>query len=252
MNATVGKTILVALYPEYGAYNASLMLARRLTERGFKVLYLTDRRFDAHLRQHGFETVIFNGIDDLRLKGGEWRSLGRLRRSVVATRLKFEMAVEACAFMERWLENNPVELVLLDPLVYELAAPMLKLGVPVLGLNATLASIRNSSAPPVFSGRAPSAERRVLSRSAVFFSWLRFDLRWLHAQLVQPLLQMFFVGPVRYWHCSPLRAIKRHGGRVGWGEYGFRLIGPELVMAPREFDLPNVCQRTVRCYVGAC
>jgi zeaxanthin glucosyltransferase len=245
MKASVRKTILVALYPEYSAYNGSLILARRLTERGFKVVYLTHRRFDTYLRDQGFETLIFNGFDDLRTRT-------RRQGLAVATRLRFEMAVEAGKFLENWMQNNPVELVLLDPLVSELAATTLKLGVPVIGLNVELTGVRNNSAPPLFSGRVPSATPGLVSRTAIFLSWLRFDLKRLHAQLIQPLMQMLFIGPLTYWRYSPLHMIKRYGGRVGWGEYGFRIKVPELMMAPREFDLPNVCQWTKRCYIGAC
>jgi len=247
MKGSVRKTILVALYPEYSAYNGSLMLARRLTERGFRVVYLTDRRFDAYVRNQGFETVVFDGVDDLSTGAGQGRSFGGKTLGQ-----QFEEVVEAGKFLESWMLNNPVELVLLDPLVSELAATMLKLKVPVIGLNVVLAGVRNNSAPPIFSDRVLSAEAGFASRVAIFCSWLRFDLKRLYAQLIQPLIQMLSIGPRRYWRYSPLRMIKRHGGRVGWGEYGFRVKVPELIMAPREFDLPNVCQWTNRCYIGAC
>src|SRR5436190_20393012 len=118
MKESVRKTILVALYPEYSAYNGSLMLARRLTERGFRVVYLTDGRFDAYLRNQGFETVVFDGVDDLGTGAGQGRTFGAKTLG-----LQFEGIVEACKFLESWMLNNPVELVLLDPLVSELAAP---------------------------------------------------------------------------------------------------------------------------------
>src|SRR6266404_3794123 len=103
MGGTVCKKILIALYPECSGYNGSLTLARQLTERGFKVVYLTDRRFDAYLRKQGFETVTFNWMDDANARARELKSLGRLKRFAAARRLNFEVGVDACRFLEAWM-----------------------------------------------------------------------------------------------------------------------------------------------------
>jgi hypothetical protein len=59
-------------------------------------------------------------------------------------------------------------------------------------------------------------------------------------------------GPFRWKRYQPQARIRRSGGRWRWGEYGVRLQMPELVVAPREFDFPQVPDGAQRIYAGAC
>jgi len=45
---------------------------------------------------------------------------------------------------------------------------------------------------------------------------------------------------------------RREGIEIGWGDYGHRLVGPELVLGPQVIDFSRRASRHTRLYVGAC
>jgi UDP:flavonoid glycosyltransferase YjiC (YdhE family) len=245
------RRVLIIVYPEHSAYNATFILARRLSERGFQVFYATDHQFESYVRDQGFNVVPFSGIDELRRKEKEWKHQGWWKRMRLRVKFGFAIYRRTLDLLEGWLRENPTELVLLEPVAWQLAPAVLRLGIPIIGLSPTLTGVLNGRVPPVSSPKIqPSAGW--ISSLMVYVIWLPHILQLLQHKLMVPLFLSVVVGPLTYWRHNPLRLIKRYGGRLLWGEYGYRLDVPELVTAPRAIDFPEVCSRTERCYVGAC
>jgi UDP:flavonoid glycosyltransferase YjiC (YdhE family) len=49
-----------------------------------------------------------------------------------------------------------------------------------------------------------------------------------------------------------MRIARQEGVEIGWGDYGHRLVGPELVLGPQVIDFPRPTAQHTRLYVGAC
>ncbi|MBE3039137.1 MAG: hypothetical protein IMZ62_10045 [Chloroflexi bacterium] len=54
------KKILILVWPETSAYNATFRLARVLSQHGYEIVYALPARWQAHVTRQGFHTVEIN------------------------------------------------------------------------------------------------------------------------------------------------------------------------------------------------
>jgi hypothetical protein len=75
--------------------------------------------------------------------------------------------------------------------------------------------------------------------------WIR-EISIVARQFVRCVLEPLCM-PVYH---TTLRTARREGIRVRWGDYGYRLVGPELVFGPRAIDFCRAQRDEQRVYVG--
>ena len=70
---------------------------------------------------------------------------------------------------------------------------------------------------------------------------------------INKIAMHFFYSIFEWFHNYELLHIARQEGiDIGWGDYGHRLLGPELVLGSQIIDFPRDSSRYPRLYVGAC
>lgn len=233
------EMILILLNQEVSAFNASFSIARDLSELGYRVVYAVIPIFETYIAKNNFEYKV---IKPLSTDKQERKELSPFQE------------VEA---IEELFTIDIPKLVFIDQLIWWKSTPFIKRNIPVVGLNTCLASAWSLMAPPVFSGIIPNAKVDLLLRIQCLIAWLKIFLGYCspcdNVDVFKIIAANYFG---RSWlgtlHVTFKKLVNKHGGSVRWGEYGYRLDVPELVMCPREFDFPWLYQRTSRCYIGAC
>jgi UDP:flavonoid glycosyltransferase YjiC (YdhE family) len=243
------------MFPERGALNASFMLARQLAAQGFDITYLTNSFFAEHVRAQGFHcelfdlTPFYDGLRN-RINNGAGKD-SWIPRTLKTLRIFFKRN----DLLEEYLEKNlepflakPVDMLLMDPILMNCCIPFIKRQIPVIHLNTTFAYRINSVCFPVFSKRVPLEKKGLSARTSVVMNWVLLwariivkDLAWHRKHGLVPTRT---VNTAR-------KKIRRYGHRYIWGEYGYRLECPELILAPRQIDLRTIADEDRRCYVGA-
>jgi zeaxanthin glucosyltransferase len=247
------STVLIALLPEQGAFNASFMLARKLRERGCRVAYIGPPKFEEHVSRQGFEYVGLKAQEFLEsgVENSNGLKTRQRKRTNYNYRKSYEWYKDSLRDIEQWVTCNRPKVALLDPLLWQFSPPLLKLRVPILGINTTLASTFDTNFPPVFSGIIPGASLNHSTRLRNLIAWIR-SLSWaLFRSLRDDLRLIWIFGLVDYRTYRPKSLVKKRHGVLRWGEYGQRLAVHELVLCPRDFDFPNVSSNQ-RIYVGSC
>ncbi len=223
--------IAIFLHPEQSGYNASLTLAQGLRNRGHQIVYVGYHRYEDFVRHQGFEYVCLldkETFEDLVKKPGPqttWKLSGLMKEGI-----------------EQWLETETPDLVLLDQFAWEQAGAFLKKRIPLLAINTCLAGFYNASIPPVFSPIVPDTASGKANVIKNVMAWGKIRLfHGIISLINKKMLAPFVAG------------IEENGVDFGWGEYGRRLLLPELVLCPKEFDFPIVPQTFKRrIYAGAC
>lgn len=220
-----------------------MMLARELQGRGFSVTYTTTSDLEPHIAAQGFPSHVVDFPAGSRFEKETEAAQGTRGR----TRLWCLTYERSRHQISQWLSANRPRFVLLDPLMWPYAPPLLEHGLPVLGLCTTFASA-DRRVPPVFSGLFPAPPPRILSRLA----WLRHEASLLRHRAFLHLSVLLSVGASKWRDLDPKASIRRLGGRLRRDEYDYRLDVPELMLSPRELDFPRAQEGHARCYVGAC
>jgi zeaxanthin glucosyltransferase len=246
--------ILFMLLPETGAYNASLALARRLREQGYRILYGGPERFEEHVQAQGFayerlevpEPEFIKTLEGQPQPGiiGRWQ---RTRKIIRYYRRESRALMDLS--VARFAEINPA-LVLFDPLVWPYAELPLRSGVPIVSFSTTLASYFNLQVPPVFSDIPAGDPDHWQVRLLNLLAWSRCILKARFNLFIYEKILPLFYGLLP--QASGIKRIRQLGATLCWGEYGPRLIGPELVVAPKELDFPQLVASNERTYIGAC
>lgn len=231
------------MLPERGAFNATFMLARGLVDAGFRVVYIGTSNFRDHIERQGFELWSLDA-------GADTSSLDGLspRDEEAARGIRYLASLQR---LEAWLAANPIACALLDPIVSPLAPAFLRQKIPVIGVNTTFAAAWNADAPPVFCGLTPLKRGGIVDKIRNLAAWGWLFVR-LWRQLGNGLPRRVAVDGQPAQECQPNALIRRAGGQVRWGEYGWRLRVPELVLAPRELDFDRPNSWTPRGYAGTC
>lgn len=247
-------TVIFILYPEFSAFNGTFTLARRLKEKGFYVTYVGPTQFQGHVSRQGFDYQVLeppsaSEPDRTQVnKGGlrGWRMSYRRQKSSV---LRYSSMLDAA---EKLLGELRPKVALLDPLLWTFSPPLLKLKIPIVGLNTTLASIFNLDMPPVFSAITPGSVPSTRERLKNLWAWSACIMSAYRRRLIGDFQLVLFFGPLKWRRYRATSLIQAGNGRLRCGEYGFRLDLPELVMAPREFDFARISRPTKRFYIGSC
>jgi len=261
------KKILILVWSETSAYNATFRLAQVLSQRGHRVTYAVPAGWQDHIARQGFQTVCLDV--PLRLASastGWWRK-------IVTGQAEADQQIQDLCESLAWIKSDEYALVLLYPTLWHYALVLHRLDVPYILINPCLASVWSLEIPPIFSGLRP-LRYRLLNRIQCAIAW--FMLRYLGAfnhryrGIIQPdrsgglaqirdigtMAKHFFYSAFERFHrpgqTHLMRVARQEGIEIGWGDYGHRLAGPELVLGPQVIDFPRRTPQHTRLYVGAC
>jgi zeaxanthin glucosyltransferase len=250
-------TILIILFHEMSAFNASLRLARRLGEEGYRVVYAGDPLYEKYILIHHFEyrvlkvEMFYNQeiFKDFHKNG----LLGKFPRH---PRMENQQAEYILQELGKWVEHDPPHLVLLEQFMWFFSIPFLQRKIPIIGLNNCLASafrLNKGIIPPVFSRVMPAPRPNLFSRIRHLTAWLKIYGEVLYDDISDYMvLRSGLKKMPALTHYKAMSLVKKYSGKILLGEYGHRLQVPELVFCPREFDFPTAPQSETRDYVGAC
>ncbi len=242
--------ILLLLWPEPSAYNASFKFSRLLVENGYRVIYTGMSDFKRHVLNQGFEFHVIAEIDYFILKKMRENRESRLSRWLCRKpHPSSEEYLLLLQKLEEYLTAHPPDLVLLHPSAFDYSIPFLKLKIPIIGINNELASVFNTGNPPVFSGIIPRSSTGWISRVRNFLAWVKLYRWYCHKKIVTDL-DLFFSHGMSFRNFRPRSLVKKYGGGTGWGEYGPRLKVPEIFLSPPELDFPGIKPWTPRVYAG--
>ena len=250
------------LRPEASACNATFQLSRILQGRGDRVVYATRRRWELFVSRQGFETVFLDAPLLLLTRAVERGCPSGVRQE----------ASERLRELQRSIVSiGSFGLVLLHPTLWYDALVSRRLGVPFLSANTNLGSRWNLRAPPIVSGLQPFP-RRLRNGLRCGAAWLALRYFGAFARRYRGIIQPMpvgFGGRIRdvtvaarhFVHCvfEPsympvyyriLRTARRKGMLIGWGDYGHRLLGTELVFGPRAIDFCQDHYPRRRVYAG--
>ena len=269
MQETRRWKILIIVWPEVSAYNATLRLSRILAERGYLVVYAVPARWQEFITRQGFETVIVEDIEGRALWASSASWLKGLLTSRATARRRLD---ELCASLS-WIKSGGFDLVLLYVTLWHYSPALRRLGVPYVAVNACLGGVENAHIPPIFSSLPPNPDHPIQNRLA----WLRFryfgafNHRYRGIMPAKPQgwparLQDAGVAARHFFRtvAEPLRLpvyyrllhlARQAGARIAWGDYGYRLVEPELILGPQCIDFPRpklpYSRLDSRVYVGA-
>ncbi|MCY1023013.1 nucleotide disphospho-sugar-binding domain-containing protein [Pyxidicoccus sp. MSG2] len=229
--ATVG----IYMLPEYGGLNATFALARTLLRRGHRVRYFVPESVEAHVTRQGFESARY--AQTLRLRAS-WRTrvpgLSFLHR-----RARYNEHLAAS--FDAWVEADGLDGVLVDPVVWNVAAGAHSRGLPYLNLNPTYSAPFSLDYPPVHSPVVPPREGAG-ARVRNLVAWA-FQARI-------PWKRSAYDRLLGWAGHDALGRVHRAGGRLRWGDFGYRPEVPELVIGPRALDFEPLKDLPHRHYLG--
>ena len=248
---------MLVVYHEWSAINATLKLSQDLIARGYRVVYLGPSNFEKPVVNNGFEYKSYE--DDFinerlkyyrtKIRKKDGKMPGPLGSLIWRNRTIVKVHRDLLKRLEEIVAADVPDLVLLGPLMVYFSIPFLKLGIPILNVNFSLITIRNSVVPPTFTGIIPGYKlggllNRVVNITAwsirllanVFRDW-RLFLSW---SLSLSIFSFY----------KSKKEIKKLGGRLRETALLPRLLLPELVLSPREFDFPRLPTTVPRCYAG--
>jgi zeaxanthin glucosyltransferase len=262
--------ILIIMWPEASAYNATFRLARVLEREGHEVVYAVPPAWESSLSRQRVQTRIHSpltlreGLGKESLPGiGQWRSVRH-----AANRRIDELCDELA-----WIKAEGFSIVLVSHTLWIYAPVLRRLGVPYASANPGLGGVWEPDVPPIFSPLAP-LDRRGPNRARCTAAWLRLRLFGAYNDRYRGVVQApitnararlqdirralrhattVLTEPLRQPLPAALLALAREeGAEIGWGDYGHRLAGHELVLGPRLLDFPRSASGSDRIYTGAC
>jgi len=261
------KKVLILVWPETSAYNATFRLVQVLSQRGHRVTYAVPASWQDHVARQGFQTVCLDAPLRLSSASTDWW------RKIVTGQAEADQQIQDLCESLAWIRSDAYDLVLLYPTLWHYALVLHRLDVPYILINACLASVWSLEIPPIFSSLRP-LRHRLLNRIQCAVAW--FVLRYFGAfnhryrGIIQPdrsdglaqirgvstMAKHFFSTVFERFH-SPgqtqlMQIARQEGIEIGWGDYGHRLVGPELVLGPQVIDFPRRTAQHTRLYVGAC
>jgi UDP:flavonoid glycosyltransferase YjiC (YdhE family) len=244
--------IFFMLCPERGAFNASFTLAQRLKDREYEIAYLGTPDFEAYVTAQGFGYHAFSLAPNPHAAAlrESWPAFMRRWRTRRHAFLHVEKACQQIVeHAKRIVQEKKPVLMLVDPLVsWQSVLPYL-CGVPTIGVNATMASTFDPHIPPAFSELLP-AQESLPEMARNWLAWGRILSHQWYRRFASEKIVPLTLGllPRR----SPVSAVKHHGARVLWSEYGPWIDLPELVLSVRQLDFPRSALVRNRVYAGSC
>jgi hypothetical protein len=255
-------TILIILHQEFSKYNAVFRFVRELISKGCRVIFVGDSRMEQYVTVQGFEykavepdSVFIEGItmaqqEELKKHRKFGKSRYRIRLENDRER---QIAEHGWEKIEKWLETEPVEVVLIDQGCMHYSVPFLKKGIPILGLDTNFATPFNLEIPPAFSTIIPGPGQNLITYVRNFSAWLKIYAVHFFENIYYCLYLCYGFGIFSYRKAFFVKKmIKKYGGKIQWWDYGrLRLKVPGIVICPIEFEYPFVSASGDRCYIGA-
>ncbi|NVI96922.1 glycosyl transferase family 28 [Myxococcus sp. AM009] len=231
------STVGIYMLPEYGGLNATFALARALVRRGHRVRYFVPEPFAAHVSRQGFECSRYR--QSLRVTASWATRVPGIRFLHLRARYHEHLA----AAFDAWVDADGLDGVLVDPVVWDVAAGAHERGLPYLSLSPTYAASFSLDYPSVHSPAIPAANGH-LGRARNLVTWtLQSRIPWLRG---------LYDHGVRWAGHRALRRMRRAGLRVRWGDFGYRPEVEELVIGPRALDFEPLRTLPRRHYLGTC
>ena len=101
------KKILILVWPETSAYNATFRLARVLSQRGYEVVYAVPARWQDHITRQGFQAICLNISHDLSPASTDWW------RHIMAGQDEAHQQIRNLCESLAWIKSDGFALVLL-------------------------------------------------------------------------------------------------------------------------------------------
>lgn len=231
------STVGIYMLPEYGGLNATFSLARALIRRGHRVRYFVPEPFTAHVSRQGFEYSRYT--PSLRVTANWATRVPGVRFLHLRARYHEHLA----AAFNAWVNADGLDGVLVDPVVWDIAAGAHERGLPYLSLNPTYAAAFSLDHPSVHSSVIPTSNGLV-ARARNLVTWS------LQAKL--PVLRGLYDHGIRWAGHAAFRRMRSAGRRVRWGDFGYRPDVEELVIGPRALDFEPLRALPGRHYLGTC
>jgi zeaxanthin glucosyltransferase len=259
------KTIYIFLHQEVSGYNAVFKLAHELLTAGHRVIFVGNNKYANYVTNRGFEYKIIESeimflakwLNQRKEALKNYKTLGKLPYRI---QLKGETVRQISRHLltkADKLPGHPPDLVLIDQFCMHHSLPFLEKGIPVTGLNTSLASSFHWTYPPVFSAIVPNPKRKITGYTRNFLSWMKIYITHV-ITVVYAFFNLYFDldSPLDLLEYTAGKLIMRYGGKIQWWEYGtLKLRIPEIVMCPAEFDFSFLTRKQpsdTRCYVGTC
>lgn len=228
-----------------------------VTARGLQITYIGPPAYREHVSAQGFgyQPLLPDPIvpDDYVWPSG---TLGRRWRNFVgecqAYRQYLSDLPEAHRRLGAWLSEAAPSIALVEPMMWEFTPPFLSERVPIVGLTNTLTAKFAARFPPLFSATSGIENPGTFRQLGYLARWGRLWARSAGWHAVERLQVLARAGPFAYASMNPASLVRRCGGALCFGEYGLRLDVPELVLAPKVIDFPEVARQPDRHYIGSC
>ncbi|AKQ67979.1 Macrolide glycosyltransferase [Myxococcus hansupus] len=231
------STVGIYMLPEYGGLNATFSLAGAMVRRGHRVRYFVPESFAEHVSRQGFEFSRYT--QSLRVTASWATRVPGVRFLHLRARYHEHLA----AAFNAWVDTDGIDGVLVDPVVWDIAAGAHERGLPYLSLNPTYAAPFSLDYPSVHSSAIPSSSGP-LARARNLVTWS------LHAKI--PVRRGLYDHGIRWAGHSAFRSMRRAGRRVRWGDFGYRPDVEELVIGPSALDFEPLRALPGRHYLGTC
>lgn len=233
MKGTNKGTLLWVPFQETSAFNACFPLVRACVEAGYSCVFVVFDKFASHIKERGFRVA---EIEVAEIEAATAELKGRERLHVLDDYVS--------ARFKQILEQERPAFAFLDQMLWWRASLLVEAGIPFMMLSNTYAGPWTFSRPPVFSNSKLAGGS--LARLSYFMQWVRLALFPSSRCNNEPLPGLLLSS----WFRSKRTDAMKAGLNVGWGEYGYRISKPELVLGPAllDWDVPGETRR----YAGAC
>jgi MGT family glycosyltransferase len=222
-------------YPEPSHIGATFGIAKALKSRDHKVKYLAPPDFEELITNQGLDYAPL--CEELMPKGSCQESGTPFTNWDLGLKL-FQMICKG--ELDDVIRESHPDLFVVDSYAQHMALIGYKLGIPTALLSPTMPRARDPWVPPV---TAPVVPNSSFSKLRARLSWYKHDLRRFYTKLRGKRIQ--FIEQIALSTNYPLSEIDRRGI-----DPVLRLI-PELILCPKEFDLPRFRVENFLHYVGA-
>jgi len=199
-------TIGVMLFPEQGAYNASLRLLKQLRQRGHRICLVGTARFAEQMAAAGFDfdVVRADHFDSQKVKETRAQAarLPLYRRGKMLLEDGHRMVETTLDDLGEWADRLQPDIMLIDQLAaFPYALPFAERGIPLLGINTTISSIFQPGLTPCTQGGIPRrSDASSLARLPHLARWSGLGLKFLALKLTVALVAVLY-GNRKYQEC---------------------------------------------------
>lgn len=227
------KSVLFALYPEWGGFMPMMALAKAFSRRGWDVLFVLPPEGDEKLSLHSQQVEHYKKY--IEEQGFQYKLLRpfpkRFGGMLTQTRRETEILANILEDTIKIIKECNVGLVLIDSIISFVAIAAIESGVPYVGVGTAFAGFINSKIPPSDSSFIP--DRSSWSSLIVLLDWM---LLAFVARLFITFRPKYFL---RYYFGigAFVRSRARAAGlTVGFSDYGPMFKSPLHYLMPKRLD----------------